>query len=385
MKPKRPVQSTETSPLRSVVQDREVFQRIVYSQCWEDPEVAAEGLQLGPDDDLLCLTSAGCNVLALALSRPRSIIALDFSSAQNALLELKIAAMQSLSWGEYVAFLGARPSTRRVATYRNSVRPQLRDEVRAYFDRDETLIADGIIHEGRFQRYLRIFRRRMLPLVHRRSTVEDLMTIEDPAERERFYAETWDNRRWRALFTVFFGRAVMAKLGRDPAFFKYVEETNIGAEFLERAKRAILRSSPLDNHYLQYALLGRYPDMERGPLYLRESNFETLRETSSAIQIRQGDLESFLGTLAPDSLSALYLSDLFEWVSAEHHEEMLQAIHRVTRHDGRLVYWNLLVPRSRPESLADLIAVHEEEAEALHARDLAFVYGEFHVESVVKS
>ena len=49
---------------RSIVQERPVFTNIVYSQCWEDPEIAADGLHLGPDDDLLCLTSAGDNVMA---------------------------------------------------------------------------------------------------------------------------------------------------------------------------------------------------------------------------------------------------------------------------------------------------------------------------------
>jgi S-adenosylmethionine-diacylglycerol 3-amino-3-carboxypropyl transferase len=96
----------------------------------------------------------------------------------------------------------------------------------------------------------------------------------------------------------------------------------------------------------------------------------------------RSDLESFLGTLAPGALSALYLSDLFEWVAPDHHEKMLRAIVRVSRPAARMVYWNLLVPRSRPDALAAEIAVHDDEARALHQRDLAFVYGSFHVESV---
>jgi S-adenosylmethionine-diacylglycerol 3-amino-3-carboxypropyl transferase len=370
-------------PLRSTIQDRPVFQRIVYSQCWEDPVVAADGLELGPSDDLLCLTSAGCNVMALSLRRPRSITAIDFSAAQNALLELKIAALRALSWGDYVAFLGARPARNRLATYRDRVRPELADGARAYWDQADALLGPGVIHAGRFQRYLRIFRTAVLPLVHRRRRVEEIMAITDAAERRRYYERHWDNRRWRALFTLFFGRAVMARLGRDPAFFTYVERDDIGAEFLRRARHALVDSSPVDNHFLQYALLGRYPDMEKAPLYLRESNFLTLRESTADIKLVQGDLESHLHTLSPGALSKLYLSDLFEWVSAEHHATMLRAIHGVTRRGGRLVYWNLLVPRSRPAELADQFAVHPERSAELHARDLAFVYGSFHVESVL--
>jgi S-adenosylmethionine-diacylglycerol 3-amino-3-carboxypropyl transferase len=368
--------------MRSTIQHEAVFQRIVYSQCWEDPEIAAEALAMDGTDDLLCLTSAGDNVLALALSGPRSITAIDFSASQNALLELKIAALRSLSWGEYAGFLGARPSRDRVATYRTRLRGELRDPVRDLFDGNEAVLARGVIHGGRFQRYLRIFQRGILPMVTSRRTLETLMSIEDRDERAAFYDEQFDNRRWRALFTMFFGRAVMARLGRDPAFFQFVERDDIGREFLRRTRDAIVESSPIRNHFLQYALLGRYPNLEYGPVYLREASFEALRAATDRIQIVRGDLESHLGTLADGSLSALYLSDLFEWVSPAHHEAMLRAIARATRSGGRLVYWNLLVPRSRPESLADLVAVHPERSAELHARDLAFVYGSFHLETI---
>jgi len=368
--------------LRSEVQERPVFSRIVYSQCWEDPVVAADGLHLGPADDLLSLGSAGDNVMAMSLRGPRSITAIDFSAAQNALFELKLAALRHLDWYGYVSFLGARPAFDRVSVYRDRLRKELGDDVRAYFDAQEAQLARGIIHAGRFQRYLSTFRTAILPLIHGRAVVEEILSIEDRGARDEYYRRIWDNRRWRALFTVFFGRAVMARLGRDPAFFKYVDRKDVGATFLERARWALVETSPLDNHFIQYALLGRYPDLEHGPVYLRESNFQALRASTEKIRIVRGDLESFLGTLAPGSLSALYLSDLFEWVAPDHHEAMLRAIVRATRPGGRMVYWNLLVPRSRPESLADQIAVHADEARALHQRDLAFVYGSFHVESV---
>jgi S-adenosylmethionine-diacylglycerol 3-amino-3-carboxypropyl transferase len=361
--------------------DRPVFSKIVYSQCWEDPAIAAEALRLGPGDDLFCLTSAGDNVMALALRRPRSIVALDFSAAQNALLELKLAALRKLGWHDYVAFLGARPAFDRLATYQR-LRRELTDDARAHLDAQPGAIAGGIIHAGRFQRYLARFRTSILPLIHGRAVVEEIMTIDDRDARAAYYDRIWDNRRWRALFTVFFGRAVMARLGRDPAFFRYVDQTQIGATFLARARRALVETSPRDNHFLQYALLGRYPDLERAPIYLRESSFDALRAACEAIRIVRGEAAGYLEAQPDGALSALYLSDLFEWVSPEAHASMLRTIARVGRPGGRIVYWNLLVPRRRPDALADRIAVHDDEARALHRRDLAFVYGSLHVESV---
>ena len=368
--------------LRSTVQERPVFSRIIYSQCWEDPEIASDGLHLGPDDDLISLASAGDNVMAMALRRPRSITAIDFSAAQLALFQLKLAALRALPWYDYVAFLGARPSFERVSTYRDRVRRELPDDAREYFDASEPILARGVIHCGRFQRYLQIFRTAILPLVHGRAVVEEVMTIDDHKTRETYYREVWNNRRWRALFTMFFGKAVMARLGRDPAFFKYVDKKNIGEQFLERARWALVETAPRDNHFIQYALLGRYPDLERAPVYLRESNFTALREATQNIRFVRSDLESHLATLSPGSASAFYLSDLFEWVAPDHHEAMLRSIAKVSRRNARLVYWNLLVPRKRPEALADIIATHDDEARALYARDKAFVYSSFHVESI---
>ena len=53
------------------------------------------------------------------------------------------------------------------------------------------------------------------------------------------------------------------------------------------------------------------------------------------------------------------------------------------RPGARIAYWNLLVPRSRPESLADRIARDVGLGERLLARDRAFVYGGFQVETVL--
>jgi S-adenosylmethionine-diacylglycerol 3-amino-3-carboxypropyl transferase len=356
--------------------------RLAYSQVWEDPEIASAGLRLGPDDDLVALTSAGDNVMALSLRRPRSITAVDASPAQNALLGLKLAALRSLSWGDYAAFLGARPSSNRVSVYRDRVRKELVDEARDYFDDDELLIARGVIHGGGFQRYLGAFRTAVLPLIHGRAVVEELMTIDDRAIRERYYREVWDNRRWRALFGAFFSRAVLARLGRDRAAFARLEEKRIGARFLERARWAITETAPRDNHFLQYALLGRYPDLERGPIYLRESSFAALRETTANVRVVRADLADHVASLPAGSASAFYLSDVFEQASSAQHEALLRHIVSASRPGARLVYWNLLVPRHRPDVLAALIDRHDDEARALHARDHAFVYADFQVESV---
>ena len=68
----------------------------IYAFTWEDPAEDQRLLNIGPDDVVFAITSAGDNVLAYALHRPRSIHAVDLNPTQNHLLELKVAAFTAL-------------------------------------------------------------------------------------------------------------------------------------------------------------------------------------------------------------------------------------------------------------------------------------------------
>ena len=55
--------------------DQKIFDSIysrslVYNTCWEDPAVDRQALDIRPDDRMLVITSAGCNVLDYALLGP---------------------------------------------------------------------------------------------------------------------------------------------------------------------------------------------------------------------------------------------------------------------------------------------------------------------------
>ena len=79
----------------------------IYAFTWEDPRADERLLKLSHDDVVLCLTSAGDNLLDYLLqSSPRRIHAVDLNPNQNHLLELKIAAYQSLSYADFWKMFG---------------------------------------------------------------------------------------------------------------------------------------------------------------------------------------------------------------------------------------------------------------------------------------
>src|SRR5205823_3818047 len=153
-------------PMGSEVAARVDFSGVRYAQCWEDADVLLEGLAVRPGDVCLSVASAGDNTLALLTRGPARVIAVDLSPAQLACLELRVAAYRALTHPELLKLLGSAPSGRRAALYRRC-RPLLGPAARAFWDARPAQVATGAGGAGRFERYLTLFRRCVLPLVHR--------------------------------------------------------------------------------------------------------------------------------------------------------------------------------------------------------------------------
>lgn len=373
--------------LTSQIASRPVFQKILYSQAWEDPQADLDGLRIGPTDDVLSIGASGDNPLCFITAGPRSVTAIDFNPTQNHLLELKLSAIESLDAEDVQAFVGARAVTpaKRDFYYRQ-VRGVLSPAAREFWDAHGDLLARGVIHVGRFEGYLEKFRRYLLPLIHGEKTRRRLFELESPAELREFYERTWDKRRWRFLFRIFFGKTLMGRLGRDPAFFKYVDVDRVGDEFRKRFEHAVTGMPVKDNWFLEYMVLGAYTDPARRlPPYLRPENHALLRAKGrETLRIVTGSFEEVLPKQPEGAFSCFYLSDIFEWMSEEAFHKLLREFHRVGRDGGRLTWRNLLVPRKHPEALSDLFTHEPELSQQIHERDRSWVYGNFVVETIKK-
>ena len=81
--------------------------KYIYAFTWEDSRVDHRLLKIGCDDVILCITSAGDNLLDyLISSNPRHIHAVDLNPNQNHLLELKVAAFQALPYIDFWKLFG---------------------------------------------------------------------------------------------------------------------------------------------------------------------------------------------------------------------------------------------------------------------------------------
>jgi S-adenosylmethionine-diacylglycerol 3-amino-3-carboxypropyl transferase len=347
---------------------------MLYAQCWEDPEPLVRALAVTPKDDVLSIASAGDNSFALLLQRPKTLTAVDFNPAQLHLMELKMVATQ-LDFAEFAIFLGARPGKRRAATYRQ-LRAALSAGARQYWDRHGESIERGVIHCGRLERYLAGFRRWVLPLIHSRALISELLTAPGLSLQRELYAEHWDTRTWRWLFRLFFSRAVMARCGRRREWFAHVADGDIAETLLERTRLGLTAVPTRDNYFLEYMLTGCYRDLNAGPLYLRPAHFGLLRDTVHRIRLVHSDLNGWLGRVRAGTYTCFNLSDVFEYMPPAEADATWRLLVRSARSRSRLVYRTLFVPRQVPSG-AGITVPEDPGTEPAAAPDRTFFYDRF--------
>ncbi|MDX2183461.1 MAG: DUF3419 family protein [Gemmatimonadaceae bacterium] len=354
------------------------FSGLRYAQCWEDADILCEGLDTQPGDTVLSIASAGDNSFALLLDDPAAVIAVDLSPAQGAAVELRRAMYRTLSHEEFLALYGSRPSTQRAALYAKC-RAAMPAEAIAWWDARPTLVRDGIGAAGKFERYFRLFRDWALPLVHGKRTVRALLTSRAPEARARWFDDTWDTWRWRALQRAFFSRGVMGRAGRDPEFFTFAEG-NLGTHLRRRIRHALVREDPAANPFVHWILTGTHGSAL--PRALRPEHFETIRSRVDRLSLHIAALEDVLPSLARP-VQRINASNIFEYMSPAGHAAALDALLAHVTPGARMAYWNLLAPRQgshiRPARLRRL----DDLSDRLFARDQAFFYSAFSVDEVM--
>ena len=351
-----------------------------YAQCWEDADILLQALDVRAGDTCVSIGSAGENTLSLLARKPRRVVAVDLNPAQIACLELRVSAYRNLSHAELLELNGSAPSRRRLELY-HVCRRDLSTESRCFWDARPDAVASGIGSAGRFERYFSIFRERVLPLVHHQSVVDTLLHGGTPSWREDFYTRTWNTWRWRLLFRIFFSRFVMARLGRDPSCFNYVNGS-VAEPLFERTRHGLTALNPADNPYLQWICSGRH--LTALPFALRADNFGAIRAHLDRLEWRCCTLEQYLETVEPASIDRFNLSDIVEYLSLRQDSRALEQVASTGRPGARIVYWNMLAERHRPQWLAARLRPLADLARQLHRKDRAFFYRDLVIEEVIQ-
>lgn len=367
---------------RSEVEGKADFQIIRYAQCWEDADILLEGLDIQQDEHCLAIASAGDNALSMLAKNPAKVIALDLNPLQLACLELRVAAYRVLEHTELLELMGSLPSEQRKNLYAKC-RTLLKPETRAFWDTmTEDINRLGIGGVGKFERYFRIFKNYVLPLVHSRKRIRQMLEPADQAARLIFYKKHWNTWRWRLLLNLFFSQTVMGRLGRDPAFFAYAEES-FSDHVARKAMHSICELEPSDNPYMQWIFTGSHGNAL--PFALRKENFDAIRNNLDKLEWYVMPVEQYVDQCHSNNLhiDRFNLSNIFEYMSESAYTDLLSRLLSVSRPGSRLLYWNMMVPRSRPQALQGRLKPLDKLATDLHQRDKAFFYRALVIEEVI--
>ncbi|HYF03198.1 MAG TPA: DUF3419 family protein [Patescibacteria group bacterium] len=359
------------------IEKRASFDYVRYANCWEDADILIRALDTGKGKNFLSIGSAGDNSLALLLLKPELVVAVDLNPAQLACVELRKLAFKNLKYEEMLQFLGfknALPEWRlsTFISFKNNLSPSAQN----YFQTKLEHVKQGIIHFGKFEKYFGYFKNIVMPLVHSRSTIDELLAEKSHEQQREFYNKKWNTWRWKLLFKIFFSKAVMGKAGRDPEFFTYVEGS-VADRILARTKYALTEIPTHSNPYMRYILKADFEDAL--PLYARAESFKTIKENIDKLQIFKGMTDDALRAF-PVKFDGYNLSDIFEYMDEKLFLKTARNLLENANPGARFAYWNMLVPRRISQHLPEKIEHLQELSDELFKADKAFFYSAFFVE-----
>jgi S-adenosylmethionine-diacylglycerol 3-amino-3-carboxypropyl transferase len=345
-----------------------------YSNCWEDADLLLEGLQPARGAKILSVGSAGDNSFSLLTASPEVVIAIDMNEIQLHLIGLKKAAIQELSYEETLCFLGFKNSKSRQNLFKK-IKSLLEKNTCVYWEENMHLIENGIIHQGKFEQYFQLFARKVLPLIHSKKTILDLLAPKTSEAQKQFYDQRWNTWRWRLLFKIFFGKYFMEKYGRSKEFLKEVQ-IEVGSYIFKKAEAQLKNISAQNNFILHYNLSGDFKDDL--PHYMRPENFQLIKSNISKLKLMKGLIQDI-----PEKsvqFDCMNLSNIFEYMDANAFHQTAERLIQLCSVRGKLAYWNLMVPRMLSTIFPEKINFLDSFSSELSAKDKGFFYNRFIIE-----
>lgn len=373
---------------------------LVYNTCWEDPRLDRVALELTPDDSVMVITSAGCNALDYALERPKAIHAVDVNPRQNALLELKIAAIRKLDYETFFKLFGRGQVENCRGLYQEELREMLSPTAQAYWDkRIKFFKGKGWQRSFYFHGTSGTFARLINTYIDRIAKVrEGVMQIVEADSLEKQQALYQELRPvfWTKFIRWVVGRdATLSMVGVPRAQREQVEKHYEGgiAGFVEDCVEAVFARIPFaDNYFWRVYLTGEYTPT-CCPEYLKPENFEKLKGgLVDSVHIHTNTILNFLRS-HDGQISRYILLDHMDWLAAERKPELLeewQAIVDRAAPKTRILWRSgglqtefvdpITVQRDGQEvKIGDVLEYHPELAAELHEKDRVHTYGSFYI------
>lgn len=336
----------------------------IYAFTWEDSRVDERLLNLGSDDVVLAITSAGDNILSYVLRSPARVHAVDLNPAQNHLLELKVASFAAgISYDDFWAMFGEGRHANFCDLLISRLSPHLSSQAFQYWlSHTHVLTGKGLYDSGGSRHGIRVFRW-LSHLFGVRGAVEDLLKAPTLNEQR----EVWHDRIRPAILSRLVARLVVsqeaflwAALGVPRNQLAMIEADHAAAAVAEEAKQerdgdkkatgagrthAVWRYmvstlDPVvehthictDNPYYLVCLQGKF-SRKCHPDYLSPQAHARLSRPGAldGLRIHTDEIEEVLARLAPATLTVAVIMDSMDWFDPARPEVAERQIRQLSR------------------------------------------------------
>jgi len=381
------------------VRSRVYSNKIVFNCAWEDPILDLQALELKDTDNVMIITSAGCNVLTYVLQNPNHIYAIDMNPCQNAVLQLKIASIKELDYPTFWKMWG----TGKLPGFTKNVYPNLRKHLST--DAQEFWDKHTHYFEGKGFRNTFYWRGCSGALAYMTTCylymlgiskyVDRIFEAETIADQKAIYEKYIKSRLWNPVVNAMLSSSVCLSIlnGVPAAQQNLLENEGSVAGFIKRSIETILTELPLkDNYFYRVYLKGEYTK-DCCPEFLKEANFNKLKAgLVNKISTHTTTITQFLKAHSKNDISRFVLLDHMDWMAEAPHilsEEWNQILANSTD-DARYLWRSAsettsfvgetaVTYKGKNTTVANLMEYHQTLAEKLHKVDRVHTYTSFYI------
>lgn len=320
---------------------KEYFSDLNYTLSNEDTRIEFDLLKESAGR-VFSIAGSGARCMPLIARNPEVLDVIDMSVSQNYLCELRLQAMRTLTYEEYLFFLGYRGALQsgadggddRLALFQ---RLSLSNECRQYWeDRRSGWGPRGFILLGRWESHFQ-----KLGFLFRDVLQCDFTKVflaQSLSEQIELYEKHWPKVRWNAFIRLAASEYVFNKFlykGHFSGRSDHKTEERPPSQFIMEEFDRIFRTQLVrKNYFMQILFLGRIVFEEGLPLEAHQATFEAVRKSKTRVNYLLGNLLEYLPREKYDFIS---LSDTISYLDARDANQILQRLNAQNAAGTRVV------------------------------------------------
>lgn len=296
----------------------------IYSLAWEDPRLDFKHLNVN-NDNVLMITTGGCNVLNTLLKSPKNITTVDISKNQNALLDLKLSSIKNLDFETFWLLFGEGKIKNFNEIYKNILRKDLKLETsKTFWDKNSKIFNNGLYKCGGVS-YIISYLNFMSG-----SDIMQVTNYSDVKEQYEFYKSNIENNIFNKWTKFIINFPIFSALAGVPTNqIKTVCDGNNLDIMFEMVKSSydnvVKKYSIKDDNYFAYGLINGKLNKNNCPDYLKKDNFEFLKSNIHKVNIVTSYVSDYLQNTNVN-FDKFILLDHLDWMNCEKINEELELI-----------------------------------------------------------